>query len=64
MQGKTPTGITLTDTGADGVQRVFLSAATIETRDATTVIPLPAAAWLLIPGLGLLNRLGRRGAAA
>ncbi len=56
--GKTLTGFTLQDVGAENISRVFMSGLTIQTPD-TSVIPLPPAAWLLLSGMGLFGVMGR-----
>jgi hypothetical protein len=56
--GKTLTGFTLQDFGANTISNAFMSGLTIQTPDASA-IPVPPAAWLLLSGMGLFGVMGR-----
>ncbi len=58
--GQTLVGFSISDPGATNVSRSFISALTIETGVPTSVVPLPAAGWLLLSGLGLIGALQKK----
>ena len=58
--GQTLVGFSISDPGAANVSRSFLTALTIETGVRTSVVPVPAAGWLLLSGLGLIGVLQRK----